>query len=76
MEPLKQIVNKTSLTTHDRVLKETSLLATELAKKLNCTKLELYSWLVKWGVENEGGAMIEALARDELQISHRKDTEK
>lgn len=54
-EPLKQKgrLPSLALTTHNRVLNETSLGANQLAIRWDCSKLEVYRWLVKMALEGK-----------------------
>lgn len=54
-------------TTHNRVLKETSERANELAQRWNTTKLEVYRWLVESAYNGEIGIDQGELYRDKIQ---------
>lgn len=50
---MNQLKHKGDNTTHNRVLITTSDQATELAKRWNCTKVEVYRWLVQQATDGK-----------------------
>lgn len=67
---LKQKVSKP--TTHNRVFTETSDKANQLAEKWNCSKVEVYRWLVEMALE---GKIIPIVAQGQLEIKRKESNE-